>query len=98
MFPPVLWDIVCVSVLSNTAFMFVVFIVFFVVSLCNKVCGTQLTLRLGPSLLTLVTLFEIFRFDREAERLDILFMFSTARFTPSLLQWNVLSRRLSKRD
>ena len=43
-------------------------------------------------------LFEIFRFDREAERSNILLRFSTAKFKPSLLQWNVLSRKLSKRD
>ena len=43
-------------------------------------------------------LFEIFRFDREAERSNILLRFSTAKFTHSLLQWNVLPRKLSKGD
>ena len=41
-------------------------------------------------------LFETFRFDRDAERSNILLMLSTALFTPSVLCLNVFSRNWSK--
>jgi hypothetical protein len=42
-------------------------------------------------------LLDIFRFGREAERSTILFRFATAKYSPSLLQQNILSK-LSRRD